>query len=76
MTRTIKIPVVPTTAARPTARKGPDATTAALLASVAGEEDPGAAVDAPVASPRAPLSGEGGSPAAPPPDPSRPSRSS
>lgn len=48
-----------------------------LLASVAGEEDPGAAVDAPAPPPREPLSGEGaGSPDAPRPDPSRPSRSS
>lgn len=66
MSRTIRIPPTPPEqGARPGGK--PDPATAALLASVAGEEDPGAAVDAPVPPPRAPLSekDEGGPPAAP-----------
>lgn len=57
-------------------RKKADAS--ALLASVAGEEDPGAAVDAPVPAPGPPLrdAKAGESPGAPPPGPSRPSRNS
>ncbi len=69
MSRTIRIPPTPPTrSARPGAK--PDPATAALLASVAGEEDPGAAVDAPVPPPRAPVSDkdEEGPPAAPRPD--------
>lgn len=67
MSRTIRLPPSP-----------PPADASELLDSVAGEEDPGAALDAPVPPPRAPLSGPaaGESPGGPPPGPSRPSRSS
>ena len=53
MSRTIRIPPTP-------APGKPGSKTAALLASVAGEEDPGAAVDAPVPPPRVAVSEIGG----------------
>lgn len=64
MSRTIRIPPTPPEQGPRPAGK-PDPANAALLASVAGEEDPGAAVDAPVPPPRAPLieKGEGSPPA-------------
>lgn len=77
MSRTIRIPPGTATSAKDTTRDRKAQNNAALLASVAGEEDPGAAVDAPAPPPRSPLKGVGDdSPGAPQPGPSRPSRSS
>lgn len=75
MSRTIRLPEP---AAQPDSLKRARArANRLLLASVAGEEDPGAAVDAPAPPPREPLSGAAAdSPGAPPPGPSRPSRNS
>lgn len=73
MSRTIHLPPSP-----PPPPGGKPTDHSDLLDSVAGEEDPGAALDAPVPPPRAPLRDAAGrdSPDEPPPGPSHPSRSS